>query len=425
MRLPKGPYSFVLAGNALSAAMGFAVLVLLTRTLDPTRFGELAALINLIDFGLIIIDALLFAGVLVTVSKYAADAPEKAEMALKIGFLMRLPVAVGIAAAGLFAAEPLARLLLGNAALAQPLTLVFLALPLLTIHGFFVTALQARQRFERLALATLYKNALRLVLIGALVVLGMLDVQSALWSLLLGAGIAMGLAMATAGIGFLSTPGIDWSVVREIFDVNKWMALAAIGLLGARIDIAMLAHLSDPAEAGFYAAALQLCLIITLVSTALVTVLLPKAAEMTDPIVIRAHFRRALKWLWLGAVGTALIVPLTPFLVPLALGQAYTPVVVPLNFLVASAMLALVCNPALMVHFSLGLVPLYALTVVVQTALRVGLNLGVMPLHGASGAAAVDLAVKAVTIAGSLVILWIVVHRRASAAPALAPEPAA
>jgi heme/copper-type cytochrome/quinol oxidase subunit 2 len=65
-----------------------------------------------------------------------------------------------------------------------------------------------------------------------------------------------------------------------------------------------------------------------------------------------------------------------------------------------------------MAHFSLGLVPLYALTVVVQTVLRVGANLQVMPSHGAVGAAAVDLGVKVLTISVSLAILWIVIERR-------------
>lgn len=412
MRFIMGPYSVVLFGNAISAAMGFAVLVVLTRALDPIRFGELAALINVIDFGLIVVDALLFAGVVMTVSKYAEDNPAKADMALKVGFLLRLPIAVAIALTGLLTAEPLSRLLFGTEALAGALRLVFLALPLLTVYSFFVTALQSRQKFHRLALATVYKNTLRLGLLLALFLTDRLEIETAMLALLVGAGLAMLLAISTSGLSFMRAPGFDLSILREIFEVNKWMALAAIGLLGARIDIAMLAQLSNAAEAGFYAAALQLCLVITLFSTALVTVLLPRSARLTDPQLIRLHFRKSLKWLWVGLPAIAVIVPATPYLVPFALGPEYTPVVAPLNLLVSSALLAMVCNPALMAHFSLGLVPLYALTVVVQTVLRVGANLQVMPSHGAVGAAAVDLGVKVLTISVSLAILWIVIERR-------------
>ncbi|MEX0282976.1 MAG: oligosaccharide flippase family protein [Paracoccaceae bacterium] len=425
MRVLRNAYSYVLIGNAVSAGMGFAVLMVLTRALDPARFGELAVLINLVDFGLIVIDALLFAGVVVTVSKYAQDHPDKADMALKIGFLLRLPIALVIAVAGQVAAEPLSMLMLGTPDLAGPMRLVCLALPLLTVHSFFITALQSRQRFGSLALATTFKNAFRLALMGGLFMLGRLDVSAAMGAMVIGGALAMGLAMAVAGLGFLRAPGMDWSILREIFDVNKWMAIAAIGLLGARIDIAMLAHYSTAAEAGYYAAALQLCLVITLFSTALVTILLPKSAQMTDPVQVRAHFRKALKWLWVAPVGIVLIVPITPFLVPLALGQDYVSVVGPLNLLVASALLALVCNPALMAHFSLGLVPLYALTVVAQMALRVVANVQVMPQYGATGAAWVDFGVKVVSIAVSLVILWVIVHRRAASGEALQAEAAA
>ena len=170
-----GPSSAIFAGNAVSAAMGFVVLGLLTRSLDPVSFGLLAALINIIDLGIVVIDAFLLAGVVVTASRYVSEHPKEAAIALKMGLLLRLPIVAAILLVSFFCSEALAVLLHGDPAMADPVRLTFVALALLSVYGFLNQALQSRQKFLRLALNSTWKNLARVVLIGSLFWMGSLD----------------------------------------------------------------------------------------------------------------------------------------------------------------------------------------------------------------------------------------------------------
>jgi O-antigen/teichoic acid export membrane protein len=408
--------SLVLAGNALSAAMGFAVLALLTRGLDPAAFGTFATLMTVIDIGLVVIDAMLFAGVVIVAARHAATDPVRSDMALKLGLLIRLPVVAVIALAGVLGADAIARLLTGSPEWAQEVRIAFLALPLLALQSYALSTMQARQAFGRLALTTLYKNLFRLGAVGVLFVLGALTVRSAVSALLVAAALALALALVSAPWAYLRRPGLGQGVLREIFDINKWMALAALGLLGARFDIVMLSRLSTPEQAGYYAAALQLCLVMTLVSTALVTTLLPKTAQLATQEDMRRHFRRCLPYLPLGLAGFAAVFAVSGWAVPLALGPNFAGAVAAFDLLTASAMLTMVTNPLLLLFFPMGLVASYAAMTFAQLLLRVAANWFVIPVYGAAGAAAVDLGVKALTIAIAGCALWWALERRRTAA---------
>lgn len=412
--------TFVLIANAAGAFMGFAVLALLARSLDPASFGIFATLTTIIDIGLVVIDAILFAGVVIVASRHAVADPARSDMALKLGLVIRLPLVLAIALAGILGAGLVSQGLTGSAAWTGEVRIVFLILPLLALQSYVVSTMQARQAFGILAVTTLYKNFFRLGAVAALFILGALSVSSAVTAFLVAAGLALSLSLVGAPRSYLRRPGLGKGVLAEIFHINKWMALAALGLLGARVDIVMLSRLAPFEETGYYAAALQLCLVVTLASSALVTTLLPRTAQITGKDEMRRHFRRCLPFVPLGLLGVLPVLAVSGWVVPLALGSSFSEAVAPFNLLMASAIFTLVTNPLLLLVFPMNLVPAYALMTLVQLALRVTANWYVMPAHGAAGAAAVDLAVKLVTIGIAIAALWLILKRRdGRAAPAL------
>lgn len=413
--------TYVLIGNAAGAIMGFAVLAILARSLEPASFGVLAALTTIIDIGIVVIDAILFAGVVIVASRYAISDPVRSDMALKLGLLIRLPLVIGTALVGILAAGPVSQGLTGSPEWAAEVRVVFLVLPLLALQGYIISTMQARQAFGRLAVTTLYKNFFRLGAVSALLLVGALSVTSAVWAFLVAAALALGFSLVGAPRSYLARPGFGDGVLGEIFQVNKWMAIAALGLLGARVDIVMLSRLAPFAETGYYAAALQLCLMVSLVSSALVTTLLPRTAQLATDDEMRRHFRRCLPFLPLGLLGLLPVLAVSGWAVPLALGANFGAAVTPFNLLMASAILTLVTNPILLLVFPMNLVPAYAMMTLVQLVLRVAANWYVMPTHGAAGAAAVDLGVKLLTIGIAIVVLWMMLRRRNGPAGSVQP----
>lgn len=386
--------------------MGFAILVVLVRALGPQGFGTLATLLTLVDTGQVLTEAVLAAGMIQAASRQLREGDlARADAAYRLSLLLRLGSGLLAFAVGWLAAAPLSRWLFASEAWAGAVRIAFASLVAVVLYGFPISVLQVQQRFLRLALVSQYRNAARLAALLILVALGTLEVRSAVWAIFVASSIAAVAAFGSIPLGFLRRRGGDRAVAREVLGTSRWMLLAAVGLPGARIDIFMLSGLGSAAEAGIYAAALQLCAAAAILSQAVVTTILPKAAAFRTASEMRSHLRRCARYGPLILAVLLLVLPLSPWLLPWLLGAAYGRTVPVFDLLFASALFTLATNPILMLAFPLGEVRLFALASLTQVGLRVPLNVFVIPAFGAVGAAVIDLLVKLLSVGVVLALL--------------------
>lgn len=381
----------------LSAGLGFALLAVLTRTLSPAEFGTVSPIVALLDLVVAATDAIVVTGTVQLAARHFVDDPRRARRILRVSLGLRLVLGGGVAAIGALAAGAVSEALLGTRDWEEEVRLAFLAVPFMTLYTFASSALQAGERFTRLAWLALAKNGFRFAFVGLVVLLGAIGVSrvvDAIFWAAAGCAVVAFIAIDRR----LWRPLLDGSICRELVQLNKWMALAVVGLLGARVDIFMLSMLSTPSEVGFYAAAAQLCVAVAMLSSAVATTLFPKAAKLQSIAALRSHYRRSLALLPLGLGAGVLLIGAAAPTLPYVLGAAYSGATPSFVLLGASAFLTLVTNPVLLLLFPMGLVHLYALGSVAQLALRIGGNVIAIPLWGAVGAAGVDVAVKIVTI---------------------------
>jgi O-antigen/teichoic acid export membrane protein len=210
----------------------------------------------------------------------------------------------------------------------------------------------------------------------------------------------------------LRAPGLDRKIAGEMFAVNKWMMVMMVSYVGGRIDIFMLSSLSTAEQVGWYSAAMQLCLAITLVSQSLITTLFPKTSGMNDPAEMRNFFNRSLKLGLIVLIPFGLLIVASPWFTPLLLGSSYTQSALVLNLLAGSAFLTLATNPATLLLFPLGEIRLLAIVGLAQLAIRVVLNVLLMPAYGAAGAASAEMLAKVVTIGALLLIVHIILRSK-------------
>ncbi len=397
----------VFVGNSVSAGMGFLILAFLARTLQPSEFGTLSPIVAVLDTGQLLIDSVLTLGMLHVASKYAVQSPEASNMALKIGLWARLAVGLVIGLVGVVASRWISEFLLDTPDWHEEIMLMFIAITPITAYTFVTFVLQTQERFAQLAIVTLYKNGLRLLLIGAIFLLGLLSVTSIVWIY-----AAAALASAALGLAFIRirpflSAGIDRSVLTEIFSVNKWMVLAAIGILGARVDILMLTRISTADQVAWYTAAFQLCMVFGILSQALVTTLFPKTSKLASAQEVRRHIVACLKYapviLGLGAV----MAFISPWIIPLLLGKAYAATTGVFNILLFSSLVTLIMNPILLVFFPMNWSSMFGMASLLQLLLRIALNLVLIAPFGAIGAGVADLSSKILITAGMLcAVAW-------------------
>jgi O-antigen/teichoic acid export membrane protein len=406
----------VVGANVASAGLGFLVLALLSRRLSPADFGVLSPIMSVLDLGQVLIDSIVAAGAVhVAVQKLKSD-PSHADMAFKIAFCIRMGTAAAVAILGWPAAPWLSNLLFETTAWTTELRLALTAIPAIAVYLSAMSVLQARQDFMRLSVATMYKNTLRIGFLLALVGAGTLTVGTAAWAICLAAVITALLAVFTAPFGYLRAPGFDRQIAGEMFAVNKWMMVMMISYVGGRIDVFMLSGLSVPEQVGWYAAALQLCLAITLVSQSLITTLFPKTSSLQAPAEMRAYWRRSLKLGLVVLIPYAMLLALSTWITPILLGPAYANAAPVLNLLAGSAFLTLATNPVILLLFPLGEVRILALSGIAQLGIRVVLNLVLMPAYGATGAASAELIAKVVSIGGALLLIDRILRSKQDAA---------
>ena len=411
LKLAKNLGSVVVA-NAASAGLGFLVLALLSRKLSPAGFGILAPIISILDLGQVLIDSIVSAGAVhVAVQKLKSNAAHAA-MAFKIAFWIRMSAAGLVVILGWPAAPWLSQLLFDTTDWTWELRLACVTVPAIAVYMSAIAVLQTRQDFTRLSAVTLYKNSLRLGFLAVLVVIGLLSVDTAAWAICLAAVLTAGLAVFTTPFNYLRVPGFDRAIAGEMFAVNKWMMLMAVSYVGGRIDVFMLSSLSIPEQVGWYSAAMQLCLAITLVSQSLITTLFPKTSGLQGPAELRAYWNRSLKLGLLVLIPYGMLVVLSGWITPILLGSSYANAAPVLNLLAGSAFLTLATNPVILLLFPLGEVRLLAIAGLAQLFIRVVLNLVFMPTYGATGAAAAELLAKALTIGLTLVAIDRVLRSR-------------
>jgi len=395
----------VVGANVISAGLGFLVLALLSRRLAPADFGVLSPIISVMDLGQVLIDSIVAAGAVhVAVQKLKSD-PSHADMAFKIAFCIRMATAAAVAILGWPAAPWLSNLLFETPAWTAELRLALIAIPAIAVYLSAMSVLQARQDFMRLSVATMYKNTLRIGFLLVLAAAGALTVGTAAWAMCIAAGVTALLAIFTAPFGYLKAPGFDRQIAGEMFAVNKWMMVMMISYVGGRIDVFMLSGLSVPEQVGWYSAALQLCLAITLVSQSLITTLFPKTSGLQSPAEMRAYWRRSLRLSLVVLIPYGLLLALSGWITPILLGPAYANAAPVLNLLAGSAFLTLATNPMILLLFPLGEVRILALSGLAQLAIRLVLNLVLMPAFGATGAASAELIAKVLSIGAAILLI--------------------
>lgn len=415
-RLRSSHFPIYLAGNVASAMLGLVLLVVVSRALGPEGFGRVASLVNFLDIGVFLVDMAIFSGAVQLVAKYHGTDPARAQMALKVAFLARLALAGVFAVTGFLAAPAIARFLFDAEENVFDLRIIFLSVLAAAIYTQAISTLLARQNFTKLASATLLKNVTRLAFVILLLWLGLGAPGTIVVAYAVAATVAAMISLALCRFDFLSAPGIDRDVVREMFDINKWAIIAAVGMLGVRIDLIMLERLGAPSEVGLYAAAVQLLIVISLFSQSLANYLFPGLAGLTSADEMKAHVRRFARLIPIALLPIAVLLPASIWLAPLALGESYAGITGALSVMIISAALTLVLNPINLLFFPLGRVDILAKAGILMIVLRIALNFVLIPDFGALGAAGADLVAKIVVNGAMLVLLWRLLDRKDRAA---------
>jgi len=192
--------------------------------------------------------------------------------------------------------------------------------------------------------------------------------------------------------------------MAQLFHYSKWMTAATtMTALYERLDIFLLSWLRGRPEAGIYAGALVLAMIPDFLNSCIQTVLGPKVApahaEGKFPQLQRQYLALAIP---LGAIAASVALLAAGPILRTILSVEFSGSVTPFRILILSTIFNVVFTPLPMALLSFVAPRKMTLLTAVGLALVAGGGLTVIPHFGASGAAAVMLAVR--VIVGTFVV---------------------
>lgn len=405
-------WAIVLGGNVGRMALGFVASVLVARALGPAALGVFAVL----GASIAIVGMVADLGLTVTeVKRVAAVWPQRPESAHQRGHIaswLRVGASFLFFLVAALLAVPIANQLLGLSDIPNAPFLFILAMAgmvAVTLSGIVSTILQATNHFGRLSTMNLVNAGLTTILAILLVVMGQLNLVTAL--LILG----IGTSLATMAIGYRLLPG-RWSLWRlpsfkdlsqeggTLFRFSRWLWIANLfAVIVLQLDVIMVNRLTTVAAAGLYALALNLARKADVVNHSLYTALLPTASSLTNPKAIRSYLRHSMKRSGLIALGILLLMPLVEPFIRIFYGEAYVAAAGLLQLLLLMVIIDAFATPIILLVFPLERPKLYAASSALQAIVLLVLAAWLIPLIGTPGAAVAKIVAR---VAGFVLVFW-------------------
>lgn len=210
-------------------------------------------------------------------------------------------------------------------------------------------------------------------------------------------------------------PPAIWRIMTR-YSFLVYLNSLADQVVWQRSEIFFLGRLSDPAQSAYYALAYTLAgTVFAVTAMAITGTLTPMFSSSTDasgrqhkdlPQLYRQSFS-FLNWIALPcAVGLAIV---SPTVIRILYGEAYTPVIPVINLVIVSSMIGVYARPSASVIHAINRPSVLFIATLLVLPINLGLAWYLVPRQGAVGAAVANLAAQSVGAAVAVIYAtWVV-----------------
>lgn len=408
--------SFILSSSILNSILGFIISIIILRNLPAKDIGVLYPLVSLLlmtnqfgDLGLSISFVKLFSRF--KIDDIVSEGPQgkrQIDHLISTYFWLKFILAFVVSTLGFFYATKISILLLDTPKYAQWVQLTFVVAFFQFFMGLFQSLAQANGRFKHLALSRTLPQLVKFLGIVSFLLLNKLNFPRAFFFFFQLPILSLLIVMAGphAKRAFQSLHlGIDKKNVSKLYSVGKWICLSMVTNAAiAHSDILMTRSMVGDHELARLLGGQRLAAVLPLISTSLVTVLLPKVNSMHGKKELNFFIRKSIKFMPLISGVFLLAIPLAPFFIPLLLGQKYLSSISIFNAFLIVHTIDVFITPLGLVFYHLNKENVMSGINFIQMAVNLIGNYIFIPIYGAIAAAGTTLACK--LIAGA-VIFWI------------------
>jgi O-antigen/teichoic acid export membrane protein len=392
-------------GNTASQGFSAIALILISRLLGPSKFGEFS-----LGFAIaLILNRFSDIGLSTAIQRFVPKAEGHDQVNKIVGYASRLKLVVVTieVIVGLLIYQPLAAFLNFDNELI--ILMAFLLSPATVIFEHFQAILQSLHRFWQSVMMNVIQAVAKAGLALAFWV-GQTQASVPILATYLAAPLLSVLAMRwllPAWVKIKPFTG-DFSTEKKL--TKSVMGHAAIGFMAAgvieNIDILFVQRFLNTYEAGLYGGVSRVALIIGLMAFSLSTVLNPRVAAFTSRKQIRNFLNKSLILGGLCVLGFLVYLLVAEWVLILTVGREYIAGLQVMNILMASSFLTLAVIPLMALFFSFDAPWYFSVSGILQFVIIVGGNLMFVPTLGLEASAWTRLVSRLVLFLFTAVLVW-------------------
>jgi len=395
----------VFNGNVVSQGLAFFTLIVISRTLGPDNYGLFSisiafflVFLQFSEFGLTV--------PYVRESSKLRATPEYANLLFTV-LVLRLAISTALCFGVYFFSSLISMLVYDSPAYAGLIVAIASATLPHSALGMITSHYQATGQFSKYSRVNILHNLLRF-----LIVIATLFASTNSHQLLL--AIYAYVFSGSLIVAYFAIHGLGARFrfvtlyVRRVFGLGCWIFLSTLSvMLMSRLDVFMLQRMSGSLDTGLYSAASQLAMIFPMITTSVITALLPKVAGLIRDTSVKSYVMMVLSKSHYAILVLAGLLLISPLLFRVVYGDQFSEGLLIFQILLPAFAIGIIINPLSIVFYETEKAYFLVVMNVIQLVVNFFGNLVFIPIYGAEGAAMVTTAVQ--VFAGIFVIsfLWI------------------
>jgi O-antigen/teichoic acid export membrane protein len=399
--------SFVLVANIIAAGAGFVSSVITLRSLGTEGVGILYPLIGVMmifsQFG----DLGVSTAFIKLAGKTYLENIEKSHQYFNAVLKLKLILAVIGTALCLLFSTPISIKILDSAQHSNLVKLMSFGVFFQIMSHYFSSSLQVEGKFKTLAFFKAFPPLVKVVLLVILLQLGKFTLFNVLLATLIVPFLANVIGVYSLNKTIFRVQADLKQYFNEIYLIARWIFISAVAssLMG-QTDILMLRSMAGSSAVEQLLGGLKLASVLPVVTTAFLTVVLPKVLSMKSHNELNYFYRKSLLSLpVLFFIGLAAI-PLSSYLIPIVLGEKFNLSISVFRIYFIGFLLEIFITPMSSIIYHINKEKLFVILNIVQLILNIVVNYLLIPFLGADGAAYGTFATKVLGVVFILLVLF-------------------
>lgn len=375
-------------GNIIAAFLGFVTTIIIARSFSVEDFGIYSAVTNLIVIIASITDLGLSSGLIGFAAKAFREGDTyKAHQYSKAAFLIKIYVSIPLVLACFIFAKYVSPNWLATSSITMSYWVGIISL-LAISWGFLPFILQAKKEFLKSTLVDISLSLPKAVIPYALMLFGLLTIETTLAAFAVSAAIAGVVGFAFVGLSFLKVKSPKYIYI-DLLKYSSWLGVGRIiSSITGRLDIQMLAIYAGAIATGQYSIPAKLASFLTVLVASFGAVIAPRMASMGTKNDERTYLMKTTLAI-LPLVGLIILWLLfaKPFILIL-FGDKYLQSVPIFQAIIASMIPYLLCVPPTQaIIYSMKKTIYPGIFTIIQLPVMFGLNYMFIPIYGVYGPA--------------------------------------